>query len=237
MSLLCAVSSQRKKHSRDTRAKDTAKWRNGLLPGFTSPLHQLKWTLFPSAGSQDNSAHPNSTGKKEGEKKKVFTKGFWVLSLKHQGIFGKLILLYFKGAFNLRHPPFWVSSCRKGQASLPSVSLSCWDRQVVLGNQCQGLLGNITSVESVDLHCSTPYPSAVIPNGKASRNYSAACKVQWVEHATSALIPFITEGGKVSKERTEWNSECCVTLVNFWESNYLRRGALSKSLYAGVKNC
>ena len=59
-----------------------------------------------------------------------------------------------------------------------------------------GLLGNRTSVGSVDLHCSTPYPSAMIPNGKASRNYTAACKVQQMERATSALIAFITEGEK-----------------------------------------
>lgn len=59
-----------------------------------------------------------------------------------------------------------------------------------------GLLGNITSVENVDLHCSMLYPSAMIPNGKASRNYTAASKVQRMEHATSALIAFITEGEK-----------------------------------------
>lgn len=60
------------------------------------------------------------------------------------------------------------------------------------------LLGNITSVENVDLHCSTPYPSTMILNGKASHNYTAACKVQQMERATSALIAFITEGEKKS---------------------------------------
>lgn len=62
----------------------------------------------------------------------------------------------------------------------------------------------MTSVESVDLHCSTPHPSAMIPSGKASRNYSAACEVRRMEHATSALIAFITEGEKnPHKERSE----------------------------------
>lgn len=65
------------------------------------------------------------------------------------------------------------------------------------GESISGLLGDITSVKSVDLHCSTLYPSATILNGKASCNYTAACKAQQMKHATSALVAFITEGGKI----------------------------------------
>lgn len=57
-----------------------------------------------------------------------------------------------------------------------------------------GLLGSTASVESTDLQCSTPYPSARIPNGRAGCNYTAACKAQRMECATSALAAFITEG-------------------------------------------
>lgn len=57
-----------------------------------------------------------------------------------------------------------------------------------------GLLGNRASVESADLRCSTPYSSAGMANGRAGCNYTAACKAQWMECATSALAAFITEG-------------------------------------------
>lgn len=49
-------------------------------------------------------------------------------------------------------------------------------------------------MESADLRCSTPHPSAGIANGRAGCNYTAACKAQWMECATSALTAFITEG-------------------------------------------
>lgn len=62
------------------------------------------------------------------------------------------------------------------------------------GESMSGLLGNTTSVENADLRCSTAYPSARMANGRAGCNYTAACKAQWMECATSALTAFSTEG-------------------------------------------
>lgn len=61
------------------------------------------------------------------------------------------------------------------------------------GESMSRLLGNITSVKTVDLHCSMPHPSARTANGKASHNYSAAGKLQWMKY--TRLLLFLTRKG------------------------------------------